>query len=240
MEQKPFAAFLDLISLDQKIHTIQKEILVMRKRLEGITFKQQEFMQRIVDVQSSIDTLRVQITLQEKEMQDIDQQEKTKKKLLATLSGYREIKALQSEIEALQRSQLEYEHLTMQSWNKLEHALKEKARIEETHAQMATTLNEEIALIESDILSQTHSLNELLQDRPKIITMVPAEWIEYYTMMTSKISDPVVPVEQESCSACFNSIAKQDMLRLQKKALLKCKTCFRLLYLPSVMNVGAD
>ena len=158
---------------------------------------------------------------------------------MATLSGYRETKALQVEIDGLKRSQLEYEQLIMQSWNKLEQAQKEMARTQGVHTQSTKTLQEDIATIEAAILQQTHMLNELLQERPAKITLVPLEWMEHYTIMASRVTDPVVPVEQESCSACFTSIAKQDMLRLLKGALLKCKMCFRLLYMPSVREKGS-
>lgn len=236
IEQQPFAAFLDLITLDQKIYVIQKDVLVMRQRLQSVSLQQEKLTQQVTDVQSSINALRVQIALQEKEIQDIDQEEKAKKQLITTLSNHREVKALQTEIDALKRSQLEYEQLVMQSWNKLEHAQKEMARVQNVHDQAVQDLQKEITMIEADILKQTHTLNELLQERPAKIAAVPSEWMDHYIIMASRVSDPVVAVEQESCSACFTSIAKQDMLRLQKKALLKCKMCFRLLYFPLAMQ----
>lgn len=236
IEQHPFAAFLDLITLDQKIYTIQKDIIGMRDRLNILSAQQDTLTQGVADIQSNINALRVQIGLQEKEMYDLDQEEKAKKNLLTTLTDYREIKALQAEIDTLRRSQLEYEQLIIHSWNKLEQVQKELSQAESLRLQSVKTLQEEIALIEADILKQTHILNEFLQERPEKVAAIPSEWMDHYTIMASRVSDPVVAVEQESCSACFSSIAKQDMLRLQKKALLKCKTCFRLLYHPLVMQ----
>lgn len=240
IDQKPFAAFLDLITFDQKIHTIQQEIRALRRRLEIASEAKEKLTQDAETAQESMNALRVQITLQEKEMHDIDQQEKAKKAILATLSGYRETKALQVEIDGLKRSQLEYEQLIMQSWNKLEQAQKEMTRTQAAHAQSVKALQEDIATIEAVILQETHKLNEWLQERPEKVAHVPHEWMEHYITMASRVSDPVVPVEQESCSACFTSIAKQDMLRLQRGALLKCKMCFRLLYMPSIMKRGSD
>jgi predicted nucleic acid-binding Zn-ribbon protein len=236
MEQKPFAAFLDLITFDQKIHGFQKDILLLRHRLDELKAKEDDLTQKATNSQSLVDSLRVQVTLQEKEIQDLDAQEKAKKKIQGTLSDYREIKALQSEIDDLKRGQMELEQRVMQSWNKLDHAQKEVAKAQAAHTQQAKEVQDEIIVLEAEILKHTHHLNELLQERPAKVEHVPHEWMDHYTMMASRLPDPVVPVENESCSACFTSIAKQDMLRLQKRALLKCKMCFRLLYLPSAME----
>lgn len=236
MEQKPFAAFLDLITFDKKIHTLQKTIEALRQQLEVMRLKKDDFTQKAISGQSLVDNLRVQVTLQEKEVQELDLKEKAKKKLLGSLSDYREIKAMQAEIDDLKRSQVEYEHLIMQSWNKLEHAQKEAARLQAANEDGVKKIDEEIGIIDVNILEETRVLNTLLEGRAEKVARVPHEWLEHYTTMTARVVDPVVPVESESCSACFASIPKQDMLRLQRKALLQCKMCFRLLYLPSAME----
>lgn len=236
LEQKPFAAFLDLIAFDKKIHTFQKDILTLRQRLDTLRIKHDDLMQKTTENQTLINTLRVQVTLQEKEIQNLDAQEKAKKKMVSESSDYREIKALQAEIDDLKRAQIEYEQLVMQSWNKLEQAQKEGLRIQGSNTQGAKELDDEIVLIDLDILQKSQALNELLETRHTKVAVVPQEWLDHYIIMSSRVKDPVVPAEQESCSACFTSIAKQDMLRLLKKALLKCKMCFRLLYLPSAME----
>lgn len=61
---------------------------------------------------------------------------------------------------------------------------------------------------------------------------VPADWMERYAMMRSRVADPVVPVLHNGCGACFWPIAHQDMLELKRGALLQCKGCYRFLYVP--------
>jgi predicted nucleic acid-binding Zn-ribbon protein len=59
---------------------------------------------------------------------------------------------------------------------------------------------------------------------------VPQEWLTKYQRMRAKVADPLVPVMNTSCSACFYSIPPQDLNRLKKNALLLCRSCYRLLY----------
>ena len=54
---------------------------------------------------------------------------------------------------------------------------------------------------------------------------------EKYAVMRAKVTDPVVPVIDGSCSACFYKISPQDMQLLARRKLVQCKDCFRLLYL---------
>ncbi len=65
---------------------------------------------------------------------------------------------------------------------------------------------------------------------------VPAEWLEKYTMMRARVSDPVVEIFHQSCGACSHLITQQEIIRAKRGALLQCQNCFRLLYAPEIME----
>jgi predicted nucleic acid-binding Zn-ribbon protein len=46
------------------------------------------------------------------------------------------------------------------------------------------------------------------------------------------VADPIVPVFDGSCSACFYAMTGQDMQELYKNKLLQCRGCYRFVYLP--------
>jgi predicted nucleic acid-binding Zn-ribbon protein len=71
------------------------------------------------------------------------------------------------------------------------------------------------------------------KDRKRIESIVPQGWLEKYAIMRTKVTDPVVPVINNSCSACFYDVIGQDLQELRKKKLLQCKECYRFLYLDS-------
>lgn len=75
-----------------------------------------------------------------------------------------------------------------------------------------------------------------MQDRQSKEQAVPAEWLEKYATMRARVTDPVVPVINGDCSACFYQVSTQDMQQLRHRKLLQCKDCFRLLYLPEVQG----
>jgi predicted nucleic acid-binding Zn-ribbon protein len=49
-------------------------------------------------------------------------------------------------------------------------------------------------------------------------------------MMRTRTADPVVPVLDGSCSACFHYLTEQDLLLIKKNKLMQCKGCYRFLY----------
>ncbi len=79
----------------------------------------------------------------------------------------------------------------------------------------------------------TKTIKDRLQERAALEKNVPAEWLEKYASMRSRVPDPVVPVINGHCSACVYKVSDQDMLMLSRNKLLQCKDCYRFLYLPS-------
>ena len=77
-----------------------------------------------------------------------------------------------------------------------------------------------------------------LQEESKVVQVekekheatIPDEWLAKYQRMRNKVQNPIVPVINKSCSACYYSVPPQDMMRLKNRALLYCRSCYRLLY----------
>jgi predicted nucleic acid-binding Zn-ribbon protein len=187
--------------------------------------------------ESRIQTMLNQVKTKEAEMALIDQQVKEKRALLSTLVEYRDIKALNTEIDTLGRLQINNEQGLIQLWNKLEQVQKEAVRLNGHYEQQGTLLEAEYVQLEQRLAEKTRQIEVMREERIEKETIVPREWLENYTTMATRVADPVVKVEYDACSACSTSIAKQDLLRLERRAVLPCRLCFRLLYLPRVMGV---
>lgn len=83
----------------------------------------------------------------------------------------------------------------------------------------------------------TMDFYKLVEQRRQKEGLVPAEWLEKYEMMRSRVADPVVQVTQDSCGACYQLLTSQDLVRAKRGALIQCRKCFRLLYLPEIMGM---
>ena len=60
---------------------------------------------------------------------------------------------------------------------------------------------------------------------------MPEQWISDYTRMRRSVVNPVVPIENGSCSACFESLAAHEISQVARKQLAPCGGCFRFLFI---------
>ncbi len=169
-------------------------------------------------------------------MKVLDQQEKEKKGRLDTVANHKEYQSIKTEIDQLKKEQHELEEQLMSVWNQLENAKKELDSANSLCQQQDEKIHQEIAQIEQQIGQITAQQNEKLQERNQKEQSVPAEWMQKYAVMRAHVTDPVVPVVNESCTACFYKVSAQDMQELKRRKLVQCKDCYRLLYLQEVQQ----
>ena len=60
----------------------------------------------------------------------------------------------------------------------------------------------------------------------------PAEYMQEFRRSKESVPNPVVPVIENHCSACYSQITVHDLAMLRRHILVTCSECFRKLYLP--------
>lgn len=236
MSQQPFTAFIHLISLDQDIRTIQNKITALNADTDQFLHQKNEFMDRIAKFKQHVHELKKVVHAHELTINELDAEEKKKKKLLDQVQDNREYTLLKKEIERLKQSQHETEAELMGAYNKLEIAQKELSEQETSYDAKIAELHEKIATQQENRNQLQTELESKTKERPEKEAYVPQEWLEKYTHMRSRVNDPVVPVMRGGCSACFYTVPDHEMMRLRRKALVQCKGCFRLLFLEEAMQ----
>src|SRR5579872_1153548 len=106
MSDHPFSQFISLVTLDKKIQSciikksaIEQAISVIDKQKNSLAAVLDEIHHKIVQFKKNVDN-------QELEMDSLDQRESEKKRLLSTLTDYRECQAIKTEVDAIQRLQV--------------------------------------------------------------------------------------------------------------------------------------
>lgn len=133
----------------------------------------------------------------------------------------------------LKKKQHVLEESLLQAWHVLE---AKKKDFEIKHQEVEATIKRlrEVTLKTAEqITDLAKEVEHLNIERAQKEFGVPAEWLEKYALMRSQVTDPVVPVVDGSCSACFYRVLDQDMVMLRRKKLLQCKDCYRFLYIES-------
>ena len=231
MSKTPFQAFIELISLDQEIGELERKQEELQKDAVAIDQQITEVDQELGQYKTAWTQARKHVDVQELAMKELNEAESTYKKRLDMAQNQKEYKAITTELETVQKKQQEHEVTLLGAWNKVEQAEKAHKEHEQTHEQKRAELVAKLAEQEAAIKDFAAQTAQKEQERPEKTKAVAPEWLEKYAAMRSRVTNPVVPVQADSCTACFYSIPAQMMAELRRKKLLQCNQCYRFLYL---------
>lgn len=237
MNDNPFSAFINLISLDQEIRVLYEKIAKLKQESDSLLTQKQELTHRLYQFKQHLYELRKMVEEQEFSLKDLDAQERVKKEQLDQLKDTRQYQSLKKEIDRLKQEQHEKEQYLMTTWNKFDIAQKEFEDHQTSYTIKLEELDRQLGTIQAHIENHMQQLELKKQERPLREINVPSEWLEKYTHMRLRVIDPVVPVTFGGCSACSYAVTEQERVRLKRRALVQCKGCFRLLYMQEAMNI---
>lgn len=240
MTQTPFEQFIALVEVDQKINSLNNQIAAHKKKITDLQKESQSHLLALEKVKERYEHTRKEVDSKELEMKILDQQEAEKKLKLDQVANHKEYQSVKAEIDALKKSQHDLEESLIGVWNQLENSKKELDSSTTLLEQQNLQIKQQIEQLESQIKEISVQRDEQIEQRALKEPAVPTEWIQKYTIMRSKVSDPVVPVLDGSCSACFYKVSAQDMQDLKRRKLVQCKDCYRLLYLQEAQQDGQE
>ena len=226
-----FQNFIDLVTFDQGLVKIEVDIKKMQADQKSLL----ENLERLHNDFSDVKTLHLQArkAVDEKElyMKVLDDKESDFKKKLALITHPKEYKSLEKELASLNEDRIRHEQMLVTLWNKLEAAEKNYHVKHKLHEEDALSFTDHIASFSTEIDQLQRQLENLNLQRADIQKKVPQEWLDIYVNMKGRVANPVVPVVNDSCDACFYSITPRDLQVLRQSKLLQCRDCYRLLYI---------
>jgi predicted nucleic acid-binding Zn-ribbon protein len=230
MVDNPFTAFIDLVTYDASVRALRKNREQAELDLQNLNSLDKNLEQERIKAKERLISLRRDVDVLERELHELDEGLSEKQRRLSLVNTPKEYFSLQQEIEALEKTKQEADDTLLALWNTLEqeqhrYQLLEKKVIGQRQ-QLEHSIKEQekrIAFLDEEITSKLHK-------RAGKEKMVPAEWLEKYNTMLKRVENPVVAVENASCSACFYPISSQDLAALKRHKLLECKGCYRMLY----------
>lgn len=240
MSNDPFQSFLDLIEFDQKILSLRNEYSDIENTLDTMARQEKQLDDDLDREKNEVHEAQFGVDEKELEMKVLDDLERDKKRKLDQVSSPREYQVLTSEINTLKKQQHDLEESVLHAWHNLEAAKRAFQDLAKTIQEKKIALSDAKSTLSKQSQTLKIDLENREQERSAYLLAVPEEWLEKYSAMRERVSDPVVPVQYDSCSACFSTILEKDLVLLRKRALLQCKTCFRFLYLPEARKQEAE
>ena len=236
MSSFPLEKFLALVDVDRSLIKIDKDLETLALEIEEAQVKRKAHEDAIERYKANEREKRKAVDACELRMKELDQQRSLCVGRLDTATNEKEYAALKSEIDRIKEAQHNLETELLAVWKAYETAQVESQTKEKE-------LQGHIAVLDAVIQEKMQATARLQDEKQEIIAqrmkkeeMVPSDWLERYSTMQQRVTDPVVPVEGTSCSACFYNVLQQDLIDLKKRKLLQCRDCFRLLFMPDFLE----
>lgn len=229
-ESSPLKSFMALANFDQTLN--QTQFTINQLYTESL-----ELQRKLSDVESQFELSKQHVRAAQKlvheyelNMKELDTNLQRQKKLLETVANQKEYVATKNSINQIRQQQHESEPMLIDAWNALENAKELYDRREQNFAEQVSTLQEQILQNKqaSDKLQQ--KLAELMQERQKFMKGLPAEWLDKYEAMYTKVTNPIVQLLDNACSACFHQATPQFIINLKHRQLIQCQGCHRFLF----------
>jgi hypothetical protein len=230
MAQPLWQKLSTLATLDQKITSTTQKIEETNAEISLVKEASGNLLSQLESSKKEHKELRKKVDNIELKIKEIDDRQAKKKKALESIAHEKEYKALKKEISVLEIEHQDYEDQLVSQWHDLEKAEKKRDSKKANLEQSQQTENTAIFLIEEKLEKLTQEHCHALQERETLTKDLPSKWLDIYNKMKDKVSDPVVPAVNASCSSCYYQILHQDNALLKKNALVHCRNCYRLLY----------
>jgi predicted nucleic acid-binding Zn-ribbon protein len=231
MKSIEFQKFIDLVTFDQTLVTIERDIKKSQEIQQSLLSDIQRLQEDFEDIKTAKLQARKAVDEKELYMKILDDKESVLKKKLASISNQKEFKSLEKETLVINADRLRHEQELLVLWNKLETLNKTYEFKSTLHEEQAAKFHGEVAKIKNEVADLHDQLKVLEAQRLEKQQNVPQEWLDMYVNMKGRVPNPVVPVIHDSCDACFYSVTPRDLQMLRANKLLQCRDCYRLLYI---------
>ena len=233
MRSIEFQTFIDLVTFDQGLVKIECDIKKSQEIQQSLLADIQRLHEDFEDIKSAKLQARKAVDEKELYMKVLDDKESELKNKLASISNQKEFKSLEKETLVINADRLRHEQELLVLWNKLETLHKTYEFKHTLHEEQVAKFHTEVEKIKNEITALHAQLVDLEAQRLEKQKNVPQEWLDMYVNMKGRVPNPVVPVVNDSCDACFYSVTSRDLQSLRNNKLLQCRDCYRLLYIPS-------
>lgn len=230
MNEQKLKNFIALVTFDQSLTDIAQKVQTSNSMTQKLQTQLQQLEKDLEIRAHKKNEIEKQLHEQELKVKELQDQESHLVASSQAVKTAHEYDAANKEIDRVKFNRDQQEQKMMQMTNKVAAAQKEYQTFHETFEIEKEKLTTLIDQEKNTVQNLTAQMEQFHQERQSKLTDIPQEWLNTYETMRGRVNNPVVPVNQDSCSACFYFMAARDIQMLKNQGLLQCKDCYRFLY----------
>lgn len=221
-----------MVVIDHEINQLRKTAKKEQEHFNNANTAHQKKVATLAEAEHTIRDLQKKIDHGELSVRELRTQLQRKRNQLASMVSAKERTATEHEIEKITAEIDAVETITMTVLDQQEVV---KATLEKIKSEVSLS-SEAIESLRrcNEIKCQECQANiaALEQEWGALLPQVPAELRKEYLQMKERVANPAVPIVDNTCSACFTNLLGQEITGLSTRAVIRCRSCYRFLYVP--------
>ncbi len=221
-----------LVIIDYEINRLRTTLLKKESLLKTAQVEHHKSLGLLHEIELTARTLQKEIDRSELSSRDLKAQIDRKKNQLASIMNNKERIALEHEIAKLLTSfdQVDTDILRLlEQQEAVKSSVEKQKKITSTLEVQLNAQQEEAATAATKTQAE---IAELEKEWAITLEQVPALLRNDYLQLKKRVANPAAPIVSDSCSACFMNLLHTESLHLTTRSVIKCRGCFRFLYLP--------
>jgi predicted nucleic acid-binding Zn-ribbon protein len=230
IEKSLWQQIKDVVDCDKQIAALNNTITDLQKGISHDTDLESQRNAILHEKQRLLFEAQKNSQLKELTLKELKETEAQKRLQLDAVKNQKEYKAFQSEIESLAAQRNKQEEESLKHLYLIDKLKAELETLQQSDTEKHAILEHDKQIKADNLAHLQTTLLETVQKRETAIQHVPSEWRIQYERMKQSVPDPIVPVLDGSCSACYYAVLFHDLAKLKKSQLVVCRNCYRFLY----------
>ncbi len=223
----------EISSLDGKIASVNAERKKIEQDLEKKRKTIKEYNSSLEKAGVVLEERRKAYNKEEKRIKEERDKLVSRRSALATFNNYKLQQAAQREVENAEKELSSQEEVLLGSLDIIEQIEKKISEIEKVRDSETQKFNKEnleyvehVSVLEDRIASYS-------EEKQSLVEKVNPAYMDIYNRVHEKyVVDPVVAVENNSCTGCFVQVSPQLIVEISRaNSICKCSGCGRILYI---------
>lgn len=228
-----FDKFILLVKIDKRIYDISNQKKESEVSLEQIDKKINHIKETLDKSQQDLSKVQKKVAFQELELKALDLKLKETKNKFANAKNAKEYTSFMDQITSLEQEREIRDEALIILWQQLEAKTNSIKKLEQEYASELENLNQNFQSLSKLIDHFSITVKEFKTERQSILDLIPEDFLGDYIYMYKQVPNPAVEAKGQLCGACFCVLPSSDFGMLKKRKLLRCKQCYRILFIDS-------
>lgn len=221
---------MSLVTTDKETQALFRQIDSLKKEIDSREKAKKQLSSQLSEYRQNYDEQAKAIRNIEASIEDLATLEQKKRNEEAAVFQQKALDALHKELATITSARNDYENELLSAWHSYDQLKEKLSQSEKSYTSHCALYDKEIEALNNEIQTLQKTIASQESEHTRKVQDLPQEWIDRYNHMKNRVENPLVPLYQKSCSACFYHVLPQDLARIQRNAILSCRNCYRYLY----------